>query len=112
MLEKLIEEFKQIFHSSEAIRCFFAPGRVNLIGEHTDYNGGHVFPCALDIGTTAIARKRDDKTFRFYSVNFSENGVIKSSLNDLIYREEDNWANYPKGVAAIIKQSGHELENG
>lgn len=57
MLGKLIEEFKQIFHSSEAIRCFFAPGRVNLIGEHTDYNGGHVFPCSLSIGTYAVVQK-------------------------------------------------------
>ena len=70
MQKKLVEKFKEIFGEGGDIRVYFAPGRVNLIGEHTDYNGGHVFPCALTIGTYGVARKRDDQTLRFYSVNF------------------------------------------
>lgn len=70
MREQLIAQFKEIFGADGDIRTYFAPGRVNLIGEHTDYNGGHVFPCALTIGTYAVARKREDQQLRFYSVNF------------------------------------------
>ncbi|WP_182006657.1 galactokinase [Priestia aryabhattai] len=112
MLGKLIEEFKQIFHSSEAIRCFFAPGRVNLIGEHTDYNGGHVFPCSLSIGTYAVVQKRHDRKIRMYSKNFSEAGVIESSLDQLTYKTEDDWANYPKGVMDTFKKHGYDLPFG
>nr|WP_249306031.1 galactokinase [Lederbergia citrea] len=111
-INELKEKFIELFGERGEIRTFFAPGRVNLIGEHTDYNGGHVFPCALDVGTTAIARKRDDQQLRFYSVNFPEVGVIKSSLETLIYREEDNWANYPKGVADVFQKAGLKLDDG
>lgn len=65
MQTKLMEKFKELFGAEGDIRVYFAPGRVNLIGEHTDYNGGHVFPCALTIGTYGVARKREDKTLRF-----------------------------------------------
>ncbi|HLU22410.1 MAG TPA: galactokinase [Bacillaceae bacterium] len=110
------EELKQVFISKFGeegeIRQFFAPGRVNLIGEHTDYNGGHVFPCALDVGTTAVARKRNDKKLRFYSVNFDEIGIIESDLEQLVYTEADDWANYPKGVADVFQKSGLELQYG
>lgn len=110
------EELKQVFISKFGeegeIRQFFAPGRVNLIGEHTDYNGGHVFPCALDVGTTAVARKRNDKKLRFYSVNFDEIGIIESDLERLVYTEADDWANYPKGVADVFQKSGLELQYG
>ncbi|MBM7703079.1 galactokinase [Metabacillus iocasae] len=93
-------------------RVFFAPGRINLIGEHTDYNGGHVFPCAITFGTTALARKRDDDRIRMYSVNFPEKGVIEFSLNDLQYRKEHDWTNYPKGMLAYLKAQGHSITNG
>ncbi len=73
----VLAKFKEIFGDEGDIRVYFAPGRVNLIGEHTDYNGGHVFPCALTIGTYMAARKRTD----FYSMNFDELGVIESSLD-------------------------------
>ena len=83
MKARLVEQFKQLFGPEGDIRAYFAPGRVNLIGEHTDYNGGHVFPCALTLGTYAIARKREDDRLRLYSANFESLGVIESSLNDL-----------------------------
>lgn len=111
-LQDLKQKFIEVFSAEGDIRSYFAPGRVNLIGEHTDYNGGHVFPCALDIGTTAVARKRKDKTLRFYSVNFPEIGVIEASLDTLVFREEDDWANYPKGVAAVFQKNGITLDFG
>ena len=60
MKQELLKKFEEAFGDSNGTVVFFAPGRVNLIGEHTDYNGGHVFPCALSIGTYAAARKRND----------------------------------------------------
>ena len=95
MREQLIAQFKEIFGDEGEIRTYFAPGRVNLIGEHTDYNGGHVFPCALTIGTYAIARKREDNKLRFYSVNFETLGVIESTLDDLTPSQQAGWTNYP-----------------
>ena len=86
--------------------AIFAPGRVNLIGEHTDYNGGHVFPCALTIGTYAIVRKREDRNFRFYSTNFESLGVIEASLDNLKYDKALDWTNYPLGVVwAFIEKA-------
>lgn len=111
-MEKLKEKFIEVFGAEGEIHCYFAPGRVNLIGEHTDYNGGHVFPCALDIGTTAVARKRKDQKLHFYSINFPDHGVIEVSLESLVFKEEDNWANYPKGVAAIFQKNNIKLDAG
>lgn len=106
------EEFKKVFGSAEGVKVYFAPGRVNLIGEHTDYNGGHVFPCALTIGTYAAVRLREDRELNFYSMNFSELGVIKSSLDDLKPYEEANWTNYPKGVMWAFEGRGMKLPQG
>jgi galactokinase len=112
MKAKILEKFIEIFGNNGDIQAFFAPGRVNLIGEHTDYNGGHVFPCALTIGTYAAVRKRKDKTLRFYSMNFEHLGVITSSLLDLTNKKEDDWANYPKGVIWALKHRGYIIEEG
>ncbi|WP_400246583.1 galactokinase [Niallia sp. JL1B1071] len=113
MANDLCTTFTDIFNEGETkIRTFFAPGRVNLIGEHTDYNGGHVFPCALSIGTTAIVRKRSDRMIQFYSTNFTNLGVIKIALDNLVYDQGDDWANYPKGVIAILEQHGYKLDSG
>ena len=91
-------EFEAKFGTYPQGRLFFAPGRVNLIGEHTDYNGGHVFPCALDIGTYGVARKRDDKSCRLYSMNFPETGIIEVDISAIEQSDEYKWANYPLGV--------------
>jgi len=111
MLEKLIDDFKEKFGLGE-VRTFFAPGRVNLIGEHTDYNGGHVFPCALSFGTYGVVRPRTDKKLRFYSNNFEEVGVIEVDLENLVYDDKDHWTNYPKGVIKIFKDSGYDFKTG
>ena len=112
MTAKLVEKFQELFGAEGEIRTYFAPGRVNLIGEHTDYNGGHVFPCALTLGTYGIARKREDQKLRFYSMNFERLGVIESSLEDLKPYKEAEWTNYPKGVMWAFEERGYKLPNG
>ncbi len=112
MKEKVLDKFKEIFGSQGDIRVYFAPGRVNLIGEHTDYNGGHVFPCALTIGTYGVVRKREDRALRFYSMNFEQLGVLESSLDDLQPDKEADWTNYPKGVLWAFGEKGMKVEQG
>lgn len=112
MLEKIRQEFEQKFGMHGDIRAYFAPGRVNLIGEHTDYNGGHVFPCALTLGTYAVARKREDSKLRLYSMNFEHRGVYESSLDDLTPYKEAGWTNYPKGVMWAFEKRGYKLTSG
>ena len=97
----MLEGFEKCFGTGEDVRVFFAPGRVNLIGEHTDYNGGHVFPCALTIGTYAAVRLRNDRKLRFFSANFKEKGIIETSLDALEYNKEVDWANYVCGVISV-----------
>lgn len=112
MIIKLTEHFKEIFKQDDNIESFFSPGRVNLIGEHTDYNGGFVFPCALDFGTYAIVRQREDKNFRMYSENFEDLGIIEFNLDNLVYDKKDDWANYPKGVIKTFLDKGFKIPNG
>ncbi len=112
MKQKVLTEFQKLFGAEGDIRTYFAPGRVNLIGEHTDYNGGHVFPCALTIGTYAAARVREDKNIRLYSMNFEKLGVIETSLDDLIPSEKAGWTNYPKGVMWAFEKRGFKLPYG
>ena len=112
MKEKLIATFKEKFGDGGDIRPYFAPGRVNLIGEHTDYNGGHVFPCALTIGTYFIARQREDRVLRFYSTNFESLGIIESSLDNLVWSKEADWTNYPMGVMWAFGEKGYKITNG
>jgi len=106
MKQKILDVFEKIFGNSDEIKVYFAPGRVNLIGEHTDYNGGHVFPCALTIGTYAAVKIRKDRKLRLYSKNFDELGVFETSLDDLKPYKEANWTNYPKGVMWAIEERG------
>lgn len=112
MKETVLKKFKELFGEREGVKAFFAPGRVNLIGEHTDYNGGHVFPCALTIGTYGAARVRTDRKLRFYSMNFDRLGVIESDLDDLVSKKEAGWTNYPKGVMWAFEQKGFLIPNG
>ena len=110
--ELVTKAFAEKFGGTEGVRLFFAPGRVNLIGEHTDYNGGHVFPCAISLGTYAAARKRNDRKVRLYSANFPNAGVTETSLDELVPLEKAGWAGYPKGVIWAFGQRGYTIENG
>lgn len=111
MKKRLIKEFTDIFEvPGEAL--FFSPGRVNLIGEHTDYNGGMVFPCAITFGTYAVVSKRTDSCMRLFSNNFKEKGIIDVALQTLHYDKKDDWANYVKGVLYFLQQEGFEIPCG
>ncbi|AYC11251.1 Galactokinase [Ligilactobacillus salivarius] len=105
------DKFTEIF-GEQAEATFFSPGRINLIGEHTDYNGGHVFPCAISLGTYGAACKREDNKLRFYSANFKDLGIIETSLDDLKYDKKDNWVNYAKGMIYFLKETGHDVDKG
>ena len=112
MKEKLLKKFEEIYGTSEDAKVYFAPGRVNLIGEHTDYNGGHVLPCALTIGTYVVAKKRQDKKLRFYSMNYQESGITEGALGDLKYRRSNGWTNYPIGILWTYQKKGYRIHSG
>ena len=112
MKKKLFDMFAELFGDSEGARFYFSPGRVNLIGAHTDYNGGHVFPCALTLGTYGAARKREDNKIHLYSMNLDSFGVVEASLDDLTNKKEYNWANYPLGIVWAFKEKGHTITSG
>ena len=110
-IQQLRSNFATIF-GAEADHTFFSPGRINLIGEHTDYNGGHVFPAAISLGTYGAARKRDDNLLRFYSANFEDKEIIEVPLENLRFEKEHNWTNYPKGVLHFLQKAGHVIDKG
>ena len=112
MREELFEKFEEVFGDSRDAALYFSPGRVNLIGEHTDYNGGHVFPCALNIGTYAVARKNSQNKMNLYSMNFASMGVVSVSASEFVYKKEDDWCNYPKGVMWAFQQEGYPIASG
>ncbi|MDR0297746.1 MAG: galactokinase [Streptococcaceae bacterium] len=110
-LSALTEKFDAIFGDHASVDYFFSPGRVNLIGEHTDYNGGYVFPASITIGTTGLARKRTDKRVRLYSLNFEAMGVIEFDVSDLT-KISGNWANYVKGMISVMRAAGYTIDSG
>lgn len=112
MKETVLKKFEEVYGSAEGADVYFAPGRVNMIGEHTDYNGGHVFPCALTIGTYAAVKKRADRKLRFYSMNFDSLGIIESSLDDMTPSDQAGWTNYPKGVMWAFAKRGMKMDCG
>ncbi|QOX65707.1 galactokinase [Anoxybacterium hadale] len=109
---KLMKAFEETYGIGGDIRAFFAPGRVNLIGEHTDYNGGHVLPCTLHMGTYMVVRKRNDSILNFYSINMKELGIITSNLDELYFSKEADWTNYTKGVLWALVKEGYEVPCG
>lgn len=112
MKERVEEKFKEIFGTEGRIKTYFAPGRVNLIGEHTDYNGGHVFPCALTLGTYASVRRREDRNVNLYSINFEKTGIVTISLDNLKVTENEGWTKYVKGaIWSVLEQVG-DIEHG
>ena len=112
MKNKMLEKFNEKFGYKQGVRVFFSPGRVNLIGEHTDYNGGHVFPCALNFGTYGAIALRDDKVVRMYSENFDDKGIISFDIENLKNDKEHDWANYPKGVIDVLRKHGYDVNKG
>ena len=112
MKETVLKKFEELYGNCEGVKVYFAPGRVNMIGEHTDYNGGHVFPCALTIGTYAAVRKRKDDKLRFYSLNFNDLGVVESSIKGLKPAENADWTDYPKGVMWAFEKRGFQIPCG
>ena len=112
MKEKLLEKFRELYGSAEGVSVYFVPGRVNMIGEHTDYNGGHVFPCALTIGTYMAVKKRQDRKLRFYSMNFEKLGVLESAIDGIEPEDAAEWTNYPKGVMWAFAGRGFLMDCG
>lgn len=111
-VENMVNVFIEKFGDGGKIERFFSPGRVNLIGEHIDYNGGSVLPCALTIGTYGVFRKRDDNKVRCYSMNFEKKGIIEFSLDNLVYDAKDDWTNYVKGVIWAFADKYHKIDKG
>ncbi len=112
MKSMLLDKFAEVFGSCEGAKVYFAPGRVNLIGEHTDYNGGHVFPAALTLGTYGVARKRKDRKLRFYTMNYNRVDIVESSLDDLVPLKKSGWTSYPKGVMWAFRERGMKMDCG
>ena len=112
MKDRLYEGFKKYYGDTKGAELFFSPGRVNLIGEHTDYNGGHVFPCALTMGTYALVRKRDDNKMNFVSLNFNNAEVTTVELPELSYQKKNGWANYLIGVVWAFLGKGYKIDKG
>ena len=112
MKNNILKKFNEKFGYEKDVRVFFSPGRVNLIGEHTDYNGGHVFPCALSFGTYGAISQRNDKIVRMYSENFEDKGIISFEIDNLKNEEEHDWANYPKGVIDVLRKHGYDVNQG
>lgn len=108
---ELNTKFAEIFGPKETTQ-YFSPGRINLIGEHTDYNGGNVFPASITYGTYGVAAPREDNKVLVYSTNFEDIGVISFTIDDLAHRKEDNWANYAKGMVLKLKEAGHTIDHG
>jgi len=106
-IDKIRSGFENAFGGGAQPEFFYAPGRVNLIGEHTDYNGGHVFPCALSLGTYGAIRKRNDKAIKLASGNVDH--PIELSADEIFYDRSHGWGNYPKAVASELIGAGFEI---
>lgn len=108
----LVSQFKKIFDTTKSPEIYFAPGRINLIGEHTDYNSGYVFPASITFGTYALAVKRSDRKLRFFSLNIPETDIIECDLDHVEYDKKHEWANYPKGMIFYLKERGLPIDHG
>ena len=115
MVYELNHELAQSFEKRfgyEPAKLYFSPGRVNLIGEHTDYNGGHVFPAAISVGTYGAIAPRDDQEIRTYSANFPEAGIQLIALDDIALRQYDTWIKYLRGVITEMAKFGYPVTKG
>lgn len=110
--EELTNYYRELFGDLDDGVFSFAPGRVNLIGEHTDYNGGHVFPCALGMGVYVAGAARSDGRIMLYSLNRPEDGIVGSYIDDLRPLSDDGFAAYVKGMIWAFEQSGMKIDTG
>ena len=111
ILDEMQEVFREKFGAAQT-HAYFSPGRVNLIGEHTDYNGGHVFPCAISLGTYALVAPRTDGISRLYSMNVPEQGVVQFPMHGAVKSDAYGWANYPIGVVRVMEDAEHRAAHG
>lgn len=102
--------FQTTFGGSSTV--FFAPGRINLMGDHIDYNGGNVLPSTISMGTYAAIAPREGRDVRLFSTSFVDAGIITCSLDSLQYRPEQGWANYPLGVIKTLGLHGYHIPTG
>ena len=112
IFEDMQKVFEEKFGTAKDLQEYFSPGRVNLIGEHTDYNGGNVFPCAISLGTYALVAPRTDSKTRIFSMNLPDKGIIEFPMNNAKYSNEYDWANYVAGTVATLEQAGHKASHG
>ncbi|MBY0379975.1 MAG: galactokinase, partial [Burkholderiales bacterium] len=112
IIQQLQNTFNQKFPTQLQQKYFFSPGRINLIGEHIDYNGGYVFPCSIDLGTYAITSARADNKFAVYSMNFPDTEIVEFNFNLITYDKNMQWVNYPSGVIKTIIDHGYKIPNG
>lgn len=111
-IKEVLAKFYEIFGTEGEIYTFFSPGRVNLMGDHTDYNRGYNFSCAVSFGTYGVIRKRTDRKLRFYSINFEGAGIRIDSLDNFQPHVDRGWANYMKGVMWAFEQNGFKMDVG
>ena len=100
-----------IFSDSKELAFYFSPGRINIIGEHIDYNGGLVFPCSISLGTYGSVSVREDDEVNLYSANFKQDGIISFKLSDELTKD-NLWSDYVKGVISEMKKDGHLITKG
>ena len=112
MENQIKDLFERKFESDPKTRYFFSPGRVNLIGEHIDYNGGHVFPAAIGLGNYGAINLNQSYSIRLYSHNFQYAGIIEVPLSALAYDSAHGWANYVKGIVKEIIDRGYRIPSG
>ena len=115
MINKMLESFTKIFANDSKPDAFFSPGRVNLIGEHTDHEGGFVFPCAIEFGIYALACKNSCNKLRLFSMNFDkqDDSPFEIAFNEISQKfDSRTWVNYPVGVAAILMKHGYKFDSG
>ena len=116
MLDSMKDTFAHVFGTASKPQAFFSPGRVNLIGEHTDHQGGYVFPCAIDFGIYALAQKNSAHSLRLYSMNFdrSYEAAFEIPYSDILQKltGSRSWVNYPLGIASILMKHGYSLSSG
>ena len=104
----MVDRFLSVFGGErDGVDVYFAPGQVNFIGDHTDYNGGHILPCALTMGTYAAIRRRDGNMCRVASAAFPETGIYEFPLDSPIPDPTISWVNYPKGSVWSLVAHGY-----